>query len=157
MGSQNSGVNSSRPLVLSAGGKYLEAETVLQEATRNVNLLQNTLMGKIAASNKCTPITNTTLSAVDGSQIPQGIYVGDDIAFASLAAGDVAGVPILVADALIDASQLIFGKGPTGALATITAASVITMATGQPKRIDDALAERGLFLDQTVAIDAQEN
>jgi hypothetical protein len=157
MSSQNSGVNSSRPLVLSSGGKYLEAETIITEATRTVPLSQYTLMGKIAASSKWTPITNTTLTNTDGSQVPQGIYMGDDIPAATLAAGDVANVPILVADALVDASLVVFGKGPTGALATISAASVITMATGLPKRIDDALAERNIFFDQTVAIDGSEN
>lgn len=155
---QQSSVNqNSFPLIVGGNPTIKEAETILQEATRNVPLVSGTLMARIAASGKWTPFTNSSLTATDGSNMPAGIYLGDDIAAATLVAGDTTGM-ILTGDALIDSSLLVYGKGPTGVLATITRDSVTVLATALlSMRIEDALALRRIVLVNTLAADNYEN
>ena len=157
MAVQTSSALVASPFILGENPLVKEAETILQEGTRSVVLAQYTLMARIAASGKWTPFTNTSLTNTDGTQVASGIYVGDDIAAATLVAGDTTG-QILVGDAIVDGGQLVFGKGPTGALATITKASVATIATGLPMQIEDALKTSAkIFIAQSLGIDAVEN
>jgi hypothetical protein len=156
MSIQVSSTNNSMPFVLSGDSKYEEAAVIAQDAARTVPLAQYTVMSRIAATRKWVPMTNTTLTATNGSQKAQGIYIGDTIAAATLVAGDTTGA-ILLFDAEVDASQVVFDRGSTGVLTIITKDSVATMGTSYPLTIEDALAERGIIFAQTTQVDAYEN
>ena len=85
-------------------------------------------------------------TAVNGAQIPRGVYMGDEIAAATIVAGDVADAPILVGGACtVDADQLVMEAGD---LDTV-------LAGGGTVR--DALANIGIFTEDTVDIDELEN
>ena len=53
------------------------------------------------------------ITGVDGSQIPEGIYMGTEITAAALVAGDVVDSPILFFGALFDDAKLVFDNGTT--------------------------------------------
>jgi len=120
---------------------------LLQDAGRTVDLVFGTLMAKVAASQKWVPFTDET--ATDGTARPQGIFIGGDIAFADLVAGDVLDSSILVGDAVIDINQLIIENSKT--LDTIIGALV------EQRTVRDELAFRGIFAEDTVTISNFEN
>ena len=155
MAVQNSGTNNAFPIVIGGSPKIREQEIIAQEATRSVVLAKNTLMCKAAASGKWTPVTSATVSLTTGAAVSLGIYVGEDIAAATLVAGDTTG-PILIGDAVIDSSLLVFGTGPTGVLTAQTLATLIG-ATVIALCIQDLLEFRGIFPAATLAIDGLEN
>ena len=58
--------------------------------------------------------------AVDGSEIPSGIFMGVDITAAALVAGDVVNNPVIYSGLKFDAAKLVFDNG-NDTLATLTA------------------------------------
>lgn len=141
--------NSTVPFVLSGISLVSEAETILTDAGRSTPLVFGTLMAKVAASQKWVPFTDET--AVDGSAIPQGIYMGGSIAAADLVAGDVVDVPILEGGALtIDVQQLVIENSK---LLT----TVITVGTTDLRTVRDHLMAKGIFTESTVDITGFEN
>lgn len=83
----------------------------------------------------------------DGSALFAGIYLGDEIAAATLVAGDVTDSPMLVGGACtIDSGQLVFEN--SAALAT---------AQADGKTLEQAMAAYGIFVESTVDIDVHEN
>lgn len=115
------------PLVLRGLPEALERSdaTLLTDAGRVTPLAKYTVLAKVAATGKYVPWTS--LVAVDGSAIPRAIYLGDDIAAATIAAGDVTGLHILDGDALVDESKLVFDGG------TLSLASVINPSDATTK------------------------
>jgi hypothetical protein len=107
------------PLVLTGLPVSLERHdaTILTDAGRVTALAKYTVLAKVAATGKYVPWD--TLTATDGSALPRAILMSDDIAAATIAAGDVTGVHILEGDALVDESKLVFDGG------TLSLASVI--------------------------------
>src|SRR5262245_33625154 len=101
---QSSVQNANLPFLLNSGKQalYKFGATLLTDGSRTVVLRECTVMAKVAATGKWVPWTNA--AATDGTAIPAGILypAPGGIAAADLAAGDVANVSILVADALID-------------------------------------------------------
>ena len=96
------------------------------------------------ALGKWTPFDE---GAVNGAQVPSGIYLGGDILAATIVAGDVVDIPILVGGCCtIDENQLVV-EG------TATLDSVL--ANG--KTIRETLYEIGIFAEDTVDIDSFEN
>lgn len=99
----------------------------------------------ITAVNKWAPFNP---AAVNGAQIPRGIFIGDDIAAATLAAGDVVGQPILVYghEAIFDDSQL-------------TIENAATLATVLPggDTVREALYKLGFFAKGATDVDYLEN
>lgn len=150
MSVQNSAENSTVPFIRSGVTLAREAETILQDAGRVAPLVQNTLMAQIAATKKWVPFTDET--AVDGSAIARGIYVGDDIPAADLVAGDVVDVPIIVAGAAatFTADDLTIENAKT-------LDTVVDAATVNAHRVEDDLARIGLFAESSVNIDEFEN
>jgi len=130
------------PFVLD-GCPYTDHDAVIaQDAARATPLVKFTLMAKVAASQKWTPFISEI--ALDGTAIPQGIYTGDDIDAATLVAGDVTDLPILVGGALIDSGQLVIE-------AAKTLDTVITDGARDLRSVRDHLATRGIFTKETVA------
>ena len=150
---QSSLNNSSVPFIRFANPAVIDGVAVLlQDAGRAAALEPFTLMAKVAASQKWVPFTDET--AVDGSAIPAGIYLGASIAAADLVAGDVVDASILVGAALIDLNQLVIESAKT--------LDTVIEATGGADNINiqtvrDYLANRGIFVEDTVDISSFEN
>lgn len=87
-------------------------------------------------------------SSVDGGTHPQG-FVMQDVAAADLVAGDVTGVSILFAGAVVDEGQVVFEGG-------VTKDSVVSVA-GLNKTVEQILNWNNLYLEGTVNIDEFEN
>lgn len=146
MSVQNNLDNNNTPFILLANpGASDAAATLLQDAGRGaVALVQFTLLAKISATGKYVPYTD--IAAVDGSGLPAGIYLGDDIAGADIVAGDVVDLPVLVGgNAFFDENQLILEN-------SLTLATVIGGVTLHNQTIRDALKKIGLYSEDTVDI-----
>ena len=104
------------------GGVTKMKETIIQIGAHSCDLVQFTLMAQIAASEKWIPWT--TVTAVDGTAYPTGIYTGDDIPEATIQAGDVTDRMILVFDMEFDEGMLVIENSLT--LATVIATSDAT-------------------------------
>lgn len=139
---------SSVPFIRFANPAAIENEAVLeQDAGRATVLASLTLMGKVAASQKWVPFTDET--ATDGSAIPQGVYLGPDVAAADLVAGDISDNQILVGAAFFDTNQLVIENSKT--------LDTVIEATGGAdniniKTVRDYLADKGLFAEDTTDI-----
>lgn len=146
--------NDNRSFILSGDG-FKETDAVfLQIGGRgSTALVFGTLVSKIAATGKYAPFDDETTT--DGTAIPAGIFIGNDITGAALVAGDVVDQTILVGGSVtIDTSQLVIEGSKT--LATVIE------ATGGADNIfiqtvRDYLHMRGIFPETTVAISAAEN
>lgn len=102
---------STRPFILHSYPANRKKVTIKQDATRTTVLKQYTVLGKIAATGLYVPLTSAT--ATDGSAIPAGIYIGEDIAAATLVAGNVTDCDILTSGARFDAGQLVIENSLT--------------------------------------------
>jgi hypothetical protein len=100
--------------------------------------IEATVVGKWAAFDP---------DAVNGANIPKGIYQGYEIAAATIVAGDVLDLPMLVGGACtIDGNQLTIEGGAT---------KDTVLSSG--KTIEETLFEIGIFIEDTVDIDEFEN
>lgn len=119
MAVQTTGTLDTTPFVLRGLPEALQRNdaTLLQDAGRVTPLAKYTVLAKVAATGKYVPWTS--LVATTGAAIPRAIYMGEDVAAASLVAGDVTGAVILEGDALVDEAKLVFDGG------TLSLASVI--------------------------------
>jgi hypothetical protein len=121
-----------------------QGQTLLQDAGRSGNLVWGTLMAKVAATGKWIPFTNE--ASTNGTAIPQGIYVGQDILEAAIIAADVEDLEILVgAWVIVDQNLLTIENSKT-------LATVIAVGTTDLRTVEDHLAESGIFMQDTVAI-----
>lgn len=150
---QSSLDNNSVPFIRFANPAVIDGVAVIaQDAGRATALAPFTLMAKIAATKKWVPFTDET--AVDGSAIPAGVYLGASITAAAIVAGDVVDNQILVGAALIDLNQLIIENSKT--------LDTVINATGGADNINiqtvrDYLANKGIFAEDTVDISSFEN
>jgi hypothetical protein len=136
--------NTIKDLVRFGHAAVKQGQTLKQDAGRSAILVWGTLMAKVSATQKWIPFTNE--ASTDGTAIPQGIYVGDDIAVADIVAGDVEDLEILVgAWVIIDQNLLTIENSK--ALTT-----VITVGTTDKRTVEDHLSESGIFMQDTVAI-----
>lgn len=142
--------NDNRPFILSGDG-FKETDAVfLQDAGRGaVALVFGTLVAKVASTGKYVPFTDET--ATDGTAVPAGIFVGNNITGAALVAGDVIDQVILIGGSVtIDVSQLTIENSKL--LTTVIVGSAIFTQT-----VKDYLVDKGIFVESTVAISATEN
>lgn len=138
------------PFLLSGNTLVKESETLFTDAGRTTPLVRRTLMAQIAATLKWVPFTDET--ATDGTAIAKGIYMGDDITAAAIAAADVVDLPIAVggAAATFDSAQLVIENSKL--LTTVVDAAAVSAHI-----VSDDLASIGLFAEATVDITAFEN
>ena len=131
------------------GMSLVKNSTIAQDAGRTAVLAYGTLMAKVSATQLWTPFIDET--ATDGTAIPQGIYLGQEITAAALVAGNVVDSLILVGGALtIDEGQLVIENSKT-------LATVITVGTTDLRTVRDQMANRGIFVEDTVDISSFEN
>lgn len=148
--------NTTVPFIKFGIGAALHNATLLQDAGRVIPLAPNTLMAKVAASQKWVPFTDET--AVDGSAIPQGIYMGPEIAAADLVAGDVVDAMILVgAGVFVDKNLLVIENSKL--LTTVINSNLAGTGTATPifvQTVEDYLNNKGIFIEDTVDISSYE-
>ena len=137
--------NNNTPFVLLANPGASDASaTLLTDGARATDLLKHTLLAKISATGKYVPYTD--IAAVDGAGLPAGIYMGEDIAFADIVAGDVVDLPVLVGgNAFFDKNQLVLENA-------LTLVTVIGGATLHNQTVQDALEKIGLYAEDTINI-----
>ncbi len=135
-------------ILLSLPAVINKAGVLLQDGGRAAVLFQYTLLSKIAATGKLVPYTDET--AVDGTAIPYGIYMGCDILAADLVAGDVVDVQVLEGGAWFDKEKLVIENAKT--LATVIAAATVNNRT-----VDDELRRLSLYSEETIEISSFEN
>ncbi len=141
--------NSNVPFVQGGQARFIDDAVILQDAGRTAILVYGTVMAKISASQKWTPFIDET--AVDGTAIPQGIYVGNDIPAADLVAGDISDSAILAgAGCMVARDQITIENSKT-------LATVITVGTTDLRTVEDQLANRGIYVEDTVDISEFEN
>jgi len=138
-------------------------ETIAQNGSRSGALAPYTLMSKVASSGKWVPFTDNT--ATDGSAVPQGVYIGNEITEAAIKAGDIEGVEIAVGnfiytkdllvienskdlDTVITGGTLTFDAGTGDSSASLANTIVLT--------VRDVLAFRGIFDNDSIDITAYE-
>jgi hypothetical protein len=150
MAVQNRVDNTTVPLITS-GYSFVRNGDIAQDAHRTTALLYGTVMAQIAATGLWTPFV--AVNGVDGSAIPRGIYLGDEIAAADLVAGNVEDVPILVGGVCtVNESEVVFDDG------TLSAASVIGAASIHAVTARMALQQAsGIFMELSVDISEFEN
>ena len=149
MAVQNRGDLTTEQLILSGESLVMNAD-IAQDARRATVLLTNTVMAKIAATGLWTPWVN--VAGVDGSAIPRGIYVGDDIAAADLVDGNIADAPIIMADCIVN-ENLVVCDDDTLTLDSVIGAGTIHAATGR-----DVLEDvSGIITEECVSISHVEN
>lgn len=99
----------------------------------------------ITAAGKWVPLD---VDAIDGSQIPRGILLIEDVTAAALVAGDVVDQTILVGGGCtVDSQQIVFDDG-VSTLATVLAGG---------GTVQDALDALGIYAENTIDIDELEN
>lgn len=157
--------NSAFPIILGGSPLSYDSEVLLTDAARTVALARGTIMAQVAASRKWVPYYWVTTEPVDGTYLPLGVYLGDGVTAAALAAADVTGVPILVGGAgvLLDSSLIVWDKGSIGTgtalgLDTVLkAGNVASFTNWWSMTVRRFLEGRGLYVVTTVGLDNVEN
>jgi len=145
MAVQNRVDSSTYKFVKSGNAAAKTNETIKQDAGRAADLLANTVVSLDPVNNKWVPFTNE--AAVDGTEKPTGIVL-DTVPQASIVAGDVTGISILVGSACyVDQNMLVIENSKT--LATVIGTLNIT--------VEQCLRWAGIFMEPTIDISAFEN
>lgn len=131
------------PFILSGDSFVRSPITILQDAGRVAPLVFGTVMGRVTASGKYVP---ADAAAVDGSDVPRGIFLGDDIPAADLVAGDVVDQVLLVGSNCTVDEQLV-----------VLEADLLDDALTSGDTMRDALNQIGIFPEDTIDIDSFEN
>jgi hypothetical protein len=149
MAVQNRADLTTEPLILSDNSD-VRNETIAQDAQRATALLHNTVMALIAATGLWVPWNSVV--GTDGSAVPRGIYLGDDIDAADLVDGDVENIPILIGDATVNENLVVYDDDTLSADSVIGAASIWAI-NGRAALKETA----NIRLEDTVAISEHEN
>lgn len=145
-------------LVASGGHYSRDNETIKQDGARATVLKYGTVMAQVAATKKWVPLTDVT-AVTTGESIARGIYIGEDIAAATLVAGDVPNCPMMVygLPAVIDASLVVLENNLT--LDTVISDDPAGADNGvvNVRRIEDDLLKIGILFQTTYDISKLEN
>lgn len=141
--------NTTEPLILD-GKSLVRNETIAQDRARTTPLLYGTVMAQISATREWTPFND--LTGVDGSAVPRGIYLGDDIEAADLVDGDIENCSILVGgDVKVNENLVVWDDD------TLSADSIVNPGTIEARTAREALAENNIYLEDTLSITEFEN
>jgi hypothetical protein len=141
--------NDTTPLILSDSSD-VRNETLASIQGRVTPILYGTVMARVAADRRWVPWNNVL--AVDGSALPRGIYLGDEIAAADIAAEHIDDVPILVGNARVNEEKVVFDDDVLSANSIIGAGG-IAATTGR----DCLMMTANIRLQLGVAISEHEN
>lgn len=141
--------NTTEPLILSDESD-VRNEVLASIAQRATPILPNTVMAQNATTRRWVPFND--LTQTNGESVPRGIYLGDEIAAADIAAEHIDDVPILVGNARVNEALVVFDDG------TLNADSIVNPATIEARTARAALAAAAnIRLELTVAISEHEN
>jgi len=142
--------NNTEPLILD-GYSFIREVDIAQVEQRATDLLQYTVMAKNATTRQWVPFND--LTQTNGESVPRGIYMGDDIAAADLADGDIEDVPIMVGGCCtINDALVVFDDD------TLDANSIVNPANIEARTAREALMESsGIYLEETINITEHEN
>jgi hypothetical protein len=144
---QTEGQLDNTPFLLSGTPIKTTTSVIKQIAGHVGDLKQFTLMAKIGEggdAGKWLPFTDE--AATDGTAIPQGIYVGADIAEASIQGGDISDVEILIGgNVMVAEEKLVIEAGKT--LDTI-----IIVGTTDKRTVRDHLQDAAITPRPTIYI-----
>lgn len=138
--------NTTVPFSRDGEGFVKDNEVVLTDAGRSGDMAPYTLMAQNPTTQKWVPFTDNT--ATDGTQTPKGILL-INLTEAQIKAADVVDVPILIGGRglVVDKNQLVIENSK---LLT----TVINVPTNTNKTVESCLREIGIFMQDTVDIDA---
>lgn len=119
----------------------LQNQTIVQDAGRSTDLAQYTVLYQDPTTQKWSPLIS--LAGSDGSELPQGILLNEDIAAADLVAGDVTGLDILTA-----------GRVNQDLIILENSLTVDDEIASQNKTVFQYLHSQGIFLQDTNIINA---
>lgn len=140
---------SNTPLILS-DSPDVENGDIAQNEQRTTDLLYGTVMAQISATGLWTPFN--AVAGTDGSGVPRGIYLGDDIDAEDLSDADIEDVPILVGNARVNESEVVWDDD------TLSADTVVAPATVEARTARRALEESvNIRLEATVQTTDYEN
>lgn len=131
---------SNKPFVLSLNPAVKDAEVVVQDAGRSGNMAIYTLMVFDPATSKWNSFTDET--ATDGTQFPRGILM-KTLTEAEIKAADVADVPILVGEAIIDSAQLVIENSKT-------LDTVINVPTNLNTAVEEFLRQLNIYMETVI-------
>jgi hypothetical protein len=142
--------NQNEPFILD-GYSFVREADIAQDEQRTTDLLKYTIMAKNATTRQWVPFNS--LVATTGESVPRGIYVGEDIAAADLAAGDIEDVPIMTGGCCTINDELtVFDDD------TLNANSIVNPGTIEARTAREALMESsGIYLEETINITEYEN
>lgn len=144
------------PFILSGNTFTKDSETILTDGVRSTPLLPRTVMAQVAASRKWVPLTD--VAALDGTNAARGIYMGDSITAAALVAGDVTNCPILVGGCCtVDGGLLVLENSLTINSVCSDDPAGADNGVVNTRRVEDDLAQIGIFVKSTIDIDKLEN
>jgi hypothetical protein len=141
--------NTTVPFIKS-GLTYVRNGVIAQDAARTADLLNNTVMAYNATNQNWVPMT--VLNDTEGESVPRGIYQGDDIPAADLVDGDIEDAAILIGGCCtVDEALIVYDED------TLNGESIVNPANIEARTIRDALAQIGIFIEDTVDISEFEN
>ena len=143
--------NYTTPFIL-AGQSLIKKGIIAQDAGRTTVLKKYTVLGQLVSGGKYTPFV--ALNATTGASVPTAIYMGDDIAAADLASGDIEDVDILVGGGcLVDKNQVVYDGG------TLSNSSVVIAIANAfwTMTAEKCLGLFGIYQQDTIDISDIEN
>lgn len=149
--------NDTLDLYLSGEAITKDQETLLTDAGRTTDLLFGTVMAKVAASQKWVPLASLTTTT--GASVAQGIFVGSTVLAATIAAGDVVDQPILVGGQGLVVDENLVVLDDEGTPLTLDSVFSSSDATNVYYKVTvrDQLAQRGIFIGETISITGQQS
>jgi len=143
--------NDTTPFIL-GGQSLIKKGVIAQNGARTTVLKKYTVLAQLVSGGKYTPFV--ALNATTGASVPTAIYMGDDIAAADLAAGDIEDVDILVGGGcLVDKNQVVYDDGTlSNASVVIAIASAFWTMTAEK-----CLGLFGIYQQDTIDISEIEN
>lgn len=136
--------------LLKGGKTFVRNQIIEQNAARTTALLYGTVMAYNATTQMWVPFVG--LADVEGESVPRGVYLGDDILAATLVAGDVEDIAILLGGCCrIDGQLLVWDDD------TRSAVSIVNPGTIEARTAGQCLADVGIFIEDTEDISEYEN
>lgn len=133
------------------GTTFVINGSIAQDAARTTDLLQNTVMAYNPTNQNWVPFNS--LVAVNGESVPRGIYLGDTIEAADLAAADAENAAILVGGCCTVDKELIVWDDDT-----LDEDDIVNPGTIEARTTRHALAAAaGIYIEDTVDISEFEN
>lgn len=146
---QRRGDNDTADFIIRSGPALNITDAIFkQDGGRSTDLETYTLLSRMAVEQKWRVFVDE--GAIDGTAIPQAIYIGPTIPAADIVAGDVSNLCILIADAWFDENRLIIENSKT-------LETVITIGTTDLRTVRDHLRTIGLIPFETTTSSGGEN